>query len=168
MDFIVENADTYGIDVNSMYVLGESAGGHLAGTLITTDVKQCFKFRKAMLVNPITDLFLEEWGNYVSLHNENKQLFGMTYEQKMQFLSPRYRIDDTVCDVVLIHGESDTTVSPEHSKRFYSRMQEESKCCELHLLENTKHAFLMPEYYRYGWEACQTAIGIIDAVVTDK
>ena len=65
------------------------------------------------------------------------------------------------CPVVLIHGEKDSMVERVHFERFYHRMEELARECELHMLEDTSHAFLLAEYTS-NLVACKIGIHIID------
>lgn len=161
MDYILGHADEYGVDENNMYLLGESAGGHLAGAVATFHYDRQYTFKKAILVNPITHLE-DEWSQKVPKNSRHPRLSGLSFEKRAKFLSPLYQINEDTCDVVLIHGENDSVVNPEHSKRFYERMTRLSKPCELYLVEKTDHAFLLAEYYKSGLEACKIAIEILD------
>lgn len=164
MDYILGHADEYGADANNMYLLGESAGGHLAGALITFSHHRMYKFRKAILVNPITDLYDEKWQNRVPIESTNLYLHDLSKKERTKFLSPLYRMNQDTCDVLLIHGESDTCVNPEHSKKFYGKMNVLGNKCELHFIEKTNHAFLLAEYSKER-TACSIAIDIINKFV---
>ena len=164
IDTIIQDANQYGVDTDRMYLLGESAGGHLAGALATFHFDKSYCFRKVILFNPITDLGDEKWKEYVPLVSEDNCLKDMSFEERITFLSPFEQISTATNDVILVHGENDRTVSVEHSLKFYKRMKELSKDCELHLIENTKHAFLLAEYTK-ELHACKTGIGIINEIL---
>ena len=164
LNTVISNADMYGIDIERMYLLGESAGGHLAGALATFHYKKRYGFKNVILVNPITYLDDAKWERYVPVDTGKKCLEEFNFEQRAAFLSPLEQIDEETCDVTLIHGEEDGTVNPEHSRRFYERMKHFSRNCELHLIEKTKHAFLLAEYSKET-DACKTGIGIINEIL---
>lgn len=166
VDYVLSNKDEYAIDTEKMYLLGESAGGWLAGGLATFHYDKKYKFRKTFLINPITHMY-DVWGKYVPLESVHPFLKKMTLEEKQSFLSPLCQIYREMGDCVVIHGMQDCTVNPEHSILFYKRMQSAGKSCELHLLEKTEHAFLLPEYYDKGLEACKTAICILNQELLD-
>lgn len=161
VDYIIKTANDYGIDTEKMYLLGESAGGHLAGALATFRYKKSYSFKQVFLVNPITYMDDDKWKKYIPLHNENLYLQNLSFEQRIEFLSPLYQVDKRIGKVVLIHGESDKSVNLEHSVKFYNRMNDISENCELHVLKETNHAFLLAEYSRET-EACMTGIQIIN------
>ncbi len=61
-------------------------------------------------------------------------------------LSPAYQTTEDTPDTLLIHGIEDTIVHPSHSQLFYDEMRLKGKKVELHLIEDTQHAFLLAEY----------------------
>lgn len=163
MDYILEHAAQYGIDTEEMYLLGESAGGHLAGALATFHYDRSYSFKKTFLINPITHLE-DKWKVSVPVNSSHPRLAPLSLEERAVFLSPLYQISENTCDTVLIHGQSDEVVDPDHSKKFYKRMTELSGTCELHLIEDTGHAFLLAEYTKQ-MNACKIGIEIIDKVL---
>ena len=124
-------------------LLGESAGGYLAAAVDAFSEKP--QFRRVILANPITDLTLDRWGKFAP-DGASKAA-----------LSPALHVGVHCCPTLLIHGEADTTVSPEHSLRYHEAMQKTDFPCDLLLLKNTTHAFLLAEYYK-DTAACETAI----------
>lgn len=160
MDYVLAYGEEYGIDMENIYLLGESAGGHLAGMLATLYYDRYYPFKKVILVNPITHLY-DKWKVGVPVNSSHPRLVGLSLEERAEFLSPLCQISESTCDAVLIHGQSDNVVAPEHSRRYYDRMTELSKGCELHLIENTGHAFLLPEYTEQ-LTACKIGIEIIN------
>ena len=124
-------------------MLGESAGGYLAAAVDMFSEKP--QFRRVILANPITDLTLDHWGEFTSEGADKAAL------------SPALHVGVQCSPALLIHGESDTTVSPEHSLRYHEAMQKAGVPCDLLLLKDTTHAFLLAEYYR-DTAACETAI----------
>ncbi len=161
IDYLAEHAEAYGLNMEELYLLGESAGGHLAGAVATFEYERAYKFKKVFLLNPITDLLDPMWQKAVPVQAGEEPLAGLDYKQRSEFLSPYYSVKGDVGEVILFHGEEDSTVDPEHSKKFYEKYRAMSCPCELHMFEGTKHAFMLPEYYT-DTAACRIGIDIIN------
>lgn len=161
LDYIHSHAQEYGIDESNMYLLGESAGGHLAGAVATFHYDRQYAFKTVFLVNPITDLRDPKWGQYIPKISDHPSLIGLTLQERMDFLSPVCQADENTSPIVLLHGRSDDCVDPMHARSLHQKMSSLSKECSLHLLENTNHAFLLAEY-TCEQQACRMGIRIID------
>lgn len=159
---IQATACKHGIDTGKMYLLGESAGGHLAACVSTFPNKRSCSFTTVFLVNPITDLNDPKWNGYVPIQSNHSKLRSLSVKERADFLSPLRRVDEHATVTVLLHGASDTCVAPVHSEAFYNKMCDLSRNCDLHLLSQTNHAFLLAEYTD-NLNACKVAIQIIDS-----
>lgn len=167
MDYIISHAEEYGADTENMYLLGESAGGHLAGAVATFHYDRRYVFQNVFFINAITELFDKTWFTRVPKESRHKEMATLNMKEKARFLSPLYQVDDAIGSVVLIHGEADSCVLPEHSKKFYQRMCELSKPCDLHIIEKTNHAFLLAEYTD-NLTACKIGIDILNQYLDRK
>ncbi len=146
VDWLRERSAQYGLDFSRSVVLGESAGGHLAGMLATYDPKGKPVFSRAILVNAITDLFDPVWSSRVAQKSASEKTRAMSLMERSAFLSPVAHVSGQTCPVMLIHGAADSVVDPEHSASFYCRMQACQRPAELHWIADTNHAFLLAEY----------------------
>ena len=166
VQYLQTNQDKYGMDFSNSVVLGESAGGHLAAALSTFSYKGKPVFKKAILVNAITDLSDLSWSKVVPKNTNNAHLKNLTYAQRTKFLSPIDHIDATTCSTLLIHGTADTVVDPnKHSVAYNDKMFANGRNSELHLINDINHAFLLAEYMverKLLYAAANTSIGIID------
>lgn len=129
--------------LKALDLLGESAGGYLAAAVDVFAEKP--QFRRVILANPITDLTLDRWGEFTPEGADKAEC------------SPALHVGVQCSPTLLIHGETDTTVSPEHSLRYHEAMQKAGVPCDLLLLENTTHAFLLAEYCKDS-AACETTL----------
>ena len=118
----------------TLALLGESAGGYLAAAVDAFSEKP--QFQRVILANPITDLTLDCWGKFAQ-NGASKAM-----------LSPALHVGAQCSPTLLLHGEADKTVSPEHSLRYHAAMQKAGVPCDLLLLKSTTHAFLLAEYYK--------------------
>lgn len=160
MDYILSHAKEYGTDVNQMYLLGESAGGHLAGAVATFHYDRRYRFQKVFLINAITEMD-NAWNKEVPEKSFHEKLIPLTFEEREKFLSPLYQADEELGEIILIHGEADRCVNPVHSEKFYEKMEQLGKPCDLHILEQTGHAFLLAEYTEFQ-TACKMAVEILN------
>ncbi|MBO5069857.1 MAG: alpha/beta hydrolase [Roseburia sp.] len=168
VDYILDRASDCGIDTENVFVLGESAGGHLAGLVTTKYNRPGFQLKGSFLVNAITDLEGDiQWKERVPKKSAHSKLAKMPESEYAKYLSPLYNVSENTCPVVLIHGEQDSVVALAHSEGFYQRMEELKRECELHVIESTNHAFLLAEYTD-NLAACKTGIRIIDQWLSEK
>lgn len=154
VNYVLDRAEKYAIDMENVRLLGESAGGHLAGLIATRYKREGFEFQRAFLVNAITELVNDEVWNKCA-----------TRETAQEF-SPLYNINENTCPVTLIHGEQDHVVNPKHSVLFYERMQVLGRVCDVHWIADTDHAFLLAEYTA-NQNACRIGIEIIDSYLEE-
>lgn len=162
MNYVQTNAGTYGIDTDRIYLLGESAGGHLAACVSTLHYKKEYVFKTVFLINSITDMNDPHWNSYVPKQSNHILLAPLSFSERTVLLSPLYQIDEHTSPTVLIHGNHDTCVDKKHSEAFYRRMCAESRSCDLHLLADTDHAFLLAEFTN-NINPCKTGIQIINS-----
>ena len=165
LNYLVDHSLQLGIDLSRVYLLGESAGGYLAASLVTSYTNRDFSFRKAFLINPITDVSQPPWMEYVPRGGLPTEQSDIAWASRAKALSPVWQITEDTCTTILVHGKDDKTVNPENSVRFYEEMCRAGNSCSLLLLENTTHAFLLMEYYKGGPEACERTISEIDREV---
>lgn len=122
VEYIYAAASQYGIDPNRFYLLGESAGGHLAACVSTFRYQRTFSFTTVFLINPVTDMHDPVWNSLVPRHSQHPQLSGKTLTQCADFLSPLHQLDGHTSPTVLILGSADTCVKEEHSFAFYRKL----------------------------------------------
>ena len=162
LDYLEQHSEEYGIDFRALYLLGESAGGHLAGAVATFRYDRHYEFRRVFLINPITDMLDKKWVEYVPYESTHWAMRNLSHEERAVFLSPLHQVNAHTAPVVLVHGQDDTVVDPAHATLFCEKMYRFRHNCDLHILENTHHAFLLAEYTKEQ-QACKTAITIIDS-----
>ena len=162
-NYIISNSRGYGIDRNRVIVLGESAGGQLAGALATFPRARHLNLCGAILVNPIMD-FVNDlfWQTYVPKESVHPALRNLSFPQRCVYLSPLWQINHETCPIILLHGMDDSVVSPDHSIRTYESMKTVGRPCQLHLFEKTSHAFLLTEFKDCPF-ACRSGVALISA-----
>ena len=160
--YILQNAADYRIDTEHVYLLGESAGGHLAGMLATRFQFGNFRFKTTFLFNSILDFESDiKWKKRIPQESKHTLLKDMSLNARTAYLSPVAGIHANMYPVILFHGDRDATVDKMHSESFYRKMSVLGRPCELHIMENARHAFLLAEYTPQQ-DICKTAISILD------
>ena len=159
--YVKKNARSYGISPDRIFVVGFSAGGHLAGTLSTS-----YKKAEEMLGYP--DNFLRPKGTVyafpvVSAKCETHEgsfemLFGKAFseisEEEKRACSLEFNINDKVPPAFIWHTATDSVVPPYGSLRLAESYVKAGVMTELHLYPCGPHAmFLATEATSMGNEA---------------
>lgn len=139
--FLKKNACRFGIDPDRIAVIGDSAGGHLAGCLATIDNdEEDGRISAAVMCNPITDLTDPSWHKYIECVCKDDA------ESEAKKVSPLYRVKENCVPVLLMHGLEDTCVLPRHSMDFYEKSKKMGNRCNIQLFPDTEHAFIIFNY----------------------
>lgn len=141
VQFLVDNASTYKIDVNNITVMGESAGAYLA---VMTSMTPAFLFKENMeaenytfdvknLVDFYGPIYKGEDGGIASFVGEN--------ETPMTSCNPEsYLKDNTDLNVWIQAGSADTSVDPlKHSKLFADALIEAGYNVSYELIDGAAH-----------------------------
>lgn len=124
--FFRENAD-----FDKLIIIGDSAGAHLALELAYDEET---KADIIILANPVLDLTGEAW-RYTA--KNEKQLIKA---------SPIYNIRPINTKILLLHGNMDTVVDIETTRRFAEKMQTNCPVCRFDEIYGAKHAFILSGY----------------------
>lgn len=146
MQILKENADKLGIDKKSIGVMGFSAGGHLASSLLTKYGDSICRPDFGVLVYPVIDL---QYKNGATGEN----LLGKHYEPPfiMQYSTYNYITQETP-PVCLILTDDDKVVPPANSIEFYNALKKNGISSELHIFPEGNHGWWMRERYKYADE----------------
>ncbi len=159
--YIRTHAAELGVDLVRIGVMGDSAGGHLAAALGT-----CAGFDDAadnvavnaipnsmILCNPIMDLTEAPWVNYIirgralERKPESADLIPTAAQIDLaKKLSPIYQINGDQPPALLIHGLKDAVVTPDQARKFAAATQKAGNRCDLELLPEAGHAFILTGY----------------------
>jgi acetyl esterase/lipase len=147
MKFVRGNAKKWGIDSNSIGVMGFSAGGHLASTLAT-------HFRKALINNSekisLRPDFLILVYPVISMqdsltHPDSKHnLLGKTPSKAIvDAYSNELQVTDDTPPTYITHAGDDQLVSVDNSIVFYEQLRHHKVAAELHLFPKGGHGFVL-------------------------
>lgn len=173
MKHIRDNAKEYGIDGENLFVVGFSAGGHLAGSLATMwDREEIYKeldmpkgYNKpkgAMLIYPVVNDHLGSFQNLLLKENvtdediKNHSISELTGENS--------------CPMFIFHTSNDQIVNVKNSLDLANKLAEQNIKFELHIFPDSPHGaslyneitfegnagFLRPRYAKWvemaaGW-----------------
>ena len=161
MDYILDRAEEYHIDTERVYVLGESAGGHLAAYIAVKYKREGFKLKGAFCGNPV--MYFEGDPDFEMIPSSSTHPVWAKMDPKdyAKSISPLCLIDKDTAPCILLHGNADSCVIPRHSQLFYDKMCELGLDCELHWIDKTNHAFMLAEVTD-NLDACRISVEIVD------
>lgn len=149
---IKKNADKFAVDENRIFVIGFSAGGHLASCVVTMD--DCCKtgdeydgispaVTGAILSYPVTSAILED-GEITEC------VAKMTDRSRkgMEELTTYMRVTDKTPPCFIWHTASDSTVPVSHSFKFANALYEHNIPVEMHIFPKGPHGLGLAKIYR--------------------
>jgi len=158
--FIRVHAKELNIDPDQIIVLGDSAGGHLAGALGTIegfdnpadDLRVSAKVNAMVLYNPCMDMTVYPlMKNAIANQVQNIKTLDSASISPEQWelartFSPISHVKAGQPHCLILHGLNDRVIPCEQSVRFTDAMKKAGNDCRVILLPNTRHAFVVPNY----------------------
>jgi len=139
------NAERLGGDPGRVIIVGYSAGGSLASLLAPNGDAVQGQGEQDESLSPVPDAFIGLAGGYEYLVLDSPEpgfgahLFAVD-SQRWAMLNPYEHLDAASdVDALLIHGDSDWTVSPGSTERFGSALESRGADVTIHLIEETGH-----------------------------
>ena len=120
-------------DVDRMFAIGDSAGGHLALCLAFSNNMEV-RPKAVVACNPVTDCVDEKWAYICDDVNIRKKY------------SPLFNIEKSDVSFLIVHGTKDTVVPYETSVKYVEKMKNIGNDTELLSIEGASHAFILYEY----------------------
>lgn len=147
MRIIREGAEKWGINPQSVGVIGFSAGGHFAANLLTRHTSPATRPDFGVLVYPVISM------KYSSA-NTRENLLGAQHKDKelRETYSLQNQVTKDTPPTMLVLTSDDKAVNFENSIEFYSALQEKKVPCELHIFPSGGHGFWFQNRYKYGEE----------------
>jgi acetyl esterase/lipase len=144
MHILRENAESWHINPNKIGVMGFSAGGHLASTLLTHfDSISRPNFGVLFYAVISFDATLTHRGSFVTLTGENAS------EDLINYYSNEKQVKSDTPHVLLFHSNDDKTVNPENSTRFYEALRANHISSSLHIFPSGGHGWGFNTNYTY-------------------
>ncbi len=155
LHWIVAHAAQYSIDLNRVYTIGHSAGGHLASllALFPWHHSECAIRAVVNQAGP-TDLAWAAQRKESAKHFAPEKpspidvLLGCPALENLKFAyqaSPIHYVDRTTPPHLLLYGDSDEIVPAEHGQRFHNKMQKSEAESELVIMPGADHVH--PAYW---------------------
>ena len=152
---IRENAKKWGIDENSIGVLGFSAGGHLASTLSThhdnglnESELEIDKISSrpdfSILVYPVITM---QDTPHTHMGTKENLLGKSPSEDSLNYYSNELQVKGNTPPAILIHTNGDSGVPPENSIEYYLALRKNNIPAALHIWEGGPHGLGLAKNY---------------------
>ncbi len=153
--YVKDNAERFNIDPEQVYVLGFSAGGHLASTMGTIwHRKEIYDAAEPMeygynkpagmiLCYPV----ITSNNAYGHIGSFNNLLGKEVTDEEMKYVSSELNVDDRTCPAFLWHTAADQGVSVKNSLMMADAMDNYKIPFELHVYPKGHHGIGHPDGY---------------------
>jgi acetyl esterase/lipase len=128
VQFALRLATTYTFNSQKIYIVGHSAGGHLAASYAYTR-NTSGKVKAAATMAAPLDLFAMGYYNPTVFNSILQPFLGMplypittTSEQRYKNCSPQYQASSTSPPTILFHGEADFFITPDNSTNLAAKL----------------------------------------------
>ena len=134
VEWVRENIGSYGGNSHKLFLMGHSAGGHIAAMLTLNE-----KYLKPDTYNSIKG-FIGLAGPYDFLpFTKPYQYIVFGPEKKFPASQPVNFVDGTEPPLLLLYGADDTTVFPRNIKNLAAKVNQKKGKVEIHIYKNIDH-----------------------------
>lgn len=145
MRIIREGAQKWGINPQSVGVIGFSAGGHFAANLLTRYTSPESRPDFGVLVYPVISM------QYSSAETREMLLGAQSKDEKLRKeYSLQNQVNSKTPPTMIVLTSDDKAVDCQNGIGFYSALQENKVPCELHIFPSGGHGFWFQKRYKYS------------------
>lgn len=139
--WVYKNAKSFGGDPNRLYVSGFSAGGHLAGVVLTTDWQKNFGLPADMIKGGVC---LSGMYDLTAVRLSSRSSYVKFDHAMVEELSPQRHIDLLQAPLIVAYGTYETPEFQRQNREFAAAVKAAGKPVELIVAQNYSH-MEMPE-----------------------
>jgi acetyl esterase/lipase len=137
VDYIKKHSAEYGVDVNRVFAVGFSAGGHLASTMLVTE-NDSIRPNFGILFYPVISMKKEL--THLDSHN---QLLGRDASQQLEDqFSNELHVSEKTPPTFIAVASDDKCVSPQNSILFNEAMVAKKRSVALYVYPSGGHGFV--------------------------
>lgn len=140
--WLKNNQNNYSINTSKVYVMGHSAGAHIA-SLLTADKRY---LENAGISDTYISGFIGIAGPYNFLPLTSNKLKKIFPEETRTNSQPINFVDGTEVPYLLLHGTDDKTVWPRNSKTLAEKILSKNGSVTLQLYENISHVGIISPF----------------------
>ncbi|MBR1958386.1 MAG: alpha/beta hydrolase [Tidjanibacter sp.] len=145
MRIIREGAQKWGINPQSVGVIGFSAGGHFAANLLTRYTSAESRPDFGVLVYPVISM------KYSSADTRENLLGAQSKDEALRKeFSLQNKVTRKTPPTMIVLTSDDKAVDCQNGIEFYSALQQKKVPCELHIFPSGGHGFWFQKRYKYG------------------
>lgn len=134
LHWIIQNADTYGIDPDRLIVTGRSAGGHLSLTTGMLSVSAGFDAECISQMRPAVAAIINHYGitdvSDLMAGKPNEKSYAVAWlgtqrdrKEIADSVSPIHHVRPDLPPILTIHGDADTVVPYSHAVELHKRLE---------------------------------------------
>lgn len=158
--WLQKNHEEYISHVERIYLMGHSAGAHIA-SLLTTNEQY---LNKAEVNTENLAGFIGLAGPYNFLPLKSNKLKKIFPEKIRTSSQPIKYIDGNEMPILLLHGKKDTTVLPKNSESLAEKIKSKNGNVTLRLYENTNHTKIIAPFIRGFEDSAPTVRDIVSFI----